>query len=154
AGQGGGALGPGGDDALDLPGRGDHPRRGGRLHERLGGGGIADAHGLYRADAQSAERAYAGGDLMATARVYASSEREAASPGQRQQAFDQGQGQIGAGLQALGQGLNQYAQAKDAFNARLDEAAAAELDAGFANAVRGIEREFTAAQGRNAVDIA
>lgn len=91
---------------------------------------------------------------MATVRVYAPSEREAGSPGQRQQAFDQGGGQVGAGLQALGQGLNQYAQAKDAFNARLDEAAAAELDAGFANAVRGIEREFTASQGKNAVDIA
>lgn len=91
---------------------------------------------------------------MSTVRVYSPSVSEAASPSQRQQTFSQGEGEVGRGLQTLAQGVGQYAKAQDDFNARVDQATAADLDASFANAVRDIERGFTAAQGKNAVDIA
>lgn len=91
---------------------------------------------------------------MVTVRVYSPTVGEASAPSQRQQAFSQGEGVVGRGLQTLAQGIGQYAKAQDDFNARVDQATAADLDASFSNAVRGIERDFTAAQGKNAVDIA
>lgn len=90
---------------------------------------------------------------MARVPVYQGGVEARALPGQRQQAFDQGDG--GArGLQAVGQGLQQFAQARDQYLAKVDEAAAMELDASFGDAVRQVERDFMAAKGRNAIDMA
>ena len=90
---------------------------------------------------------------MARVPVYQGGVEARALPGQRQQAFDQGDG--GArGLQAVGQGLQQFAQVRDQYLAKVDEAAAMELDASFGDAVRQVERDFMAAKGRNAIDMA
>lgn len=74
-------------------------------------------------------------------------------PGQRQQAQRQESG-LGEGLQSLGQGLQQFAKGRQVYLDKVDEATVADLDSSFANDVRQIERTFTSAQGKNAVDIA
>ena len=76
-------------------------------------------------------------------------------PSQRLQSFDSGAAeQIGRGVQALAGGVQQFAKAKDDFQARVDEATANDLDAAFGEAAREIETPFYQAQGKNAVDVA
>lgn len=90
---------------------------------------------------------------MATVPVARSTETLAPLPGQRQQVQRQDSG-LGEGLQSLGQGLQQFAKGRQIYLDKVDEATVADLDSSFANDVRQIERTFTAAQGKNAVDIA
>lgn len=90
---------------------------------------------------------------MATVPVARSTETLQALPGQRQQVQRQDSG-LGEGLQSLGQGLQQFAKGRQIYLDKVDEATVADLDSSFANDVRQIERTFTAAQGKNAVDIA
>lgn len=68
-----------------------------------------------------------------------------------QQAFTTDDG-IGRGLQQAGQALGQFANAREQYQARVDEATAMDLDSAFGNDVREIESSFLSAQGRNAVD--
>lgn len=88
---------------------------------------------------------------MATVTVYREGVEAAPLARQRQQAFTAPDG-VGEGLQTLGRGLNQFAQAKDAYQARVDEATANTLDADFSEAVREIERGYLNTKGMNAVD--
>lgn len=90
---------------------------------------------------------------MATVPVARSTETLAPLPNQRQQVQRQDSG-LGEGLQSLGQGLQQFAKGRQIYLDKVDEATVADLDSSFANDVRQIERTFTAAQGKNAVDIA
>ena len=90
---------------------------------------------------------------MATVPVARSTETLQALPGQRQQVQRQESG-LGEGLQSLGQGLQQFAKGRQIYLDKVDEATVADLDSAFANDVRQIERGFTSAQGKNAVDIA
>ena len=76
-------------------------------------------------------------------------------PSQRLQSFDSGAAdQLARGAQALAGGVQQFAKAKDDFQARVDEATANDLDAAFGEAAREIETPFYQAQGKNAVDVA
>lgn len=90
---------------------------------------------------------------MARVPVYTGGVEARALPGQRQQAQRQDDG-LGEGLQSLGQGLQQLAKGRQIYLDKVDEATVADLDSAFANDVRQIERTFTSAQGKNAVDIA
>jgi len=91
---------------------------------------------------------------MATVPVARSTETLQALPGQRQQAQRQDSSGLSEGLQSLGQGLQQFAKGRQVYLDKVDEATVADLDGAFANDVRQIERGFTSAQGKNAVDIA
>jgi len=90
---------------------------------------------------------------MATVPVARSTETLQPLPGQRQQAQRQDSG-LGEGLQSLGQGLQQLAKGRQIYLDKVDEATVADLDSAAANDFREIERGFTSAQGKNAVDIA
>lgn len=90
---------------------------------------------------------------MPTVPVARSTETLKPLAGQRQQVQRQDEG-VSAGLQVLGQGLGQYARGVQVYRDKVDEATVADLDSTFANSVRDIERTFTAAQGKNAVDLA
>lgn len=88
---------------------------------------------------------------MATVTVYRGGVEAVPVTRQRQQAFTAPDG-VGEGLQTLGRSLGQFAQAKDAYQARVDEATANTLDADFSEAVREIERGYLSTKGMNAVD--
>lgn len=90
---------------------------------------------------------------MADVIVYSRRDQLGAQPGQRQQAQRQ-DSSIGEGLQALGQGVRGLAAGQIAYQEKVDDATASDLDASFGNDVRAIESSFLSAKGKNAVEIA
>lgn len=90
---------------------------------------------------------------MASVTVYSPTERLAPVTTAKQQMVSGGFGEgIGESLQRAGGAVGQYAKAKDAYNARVEEAGVMELDTQFSERAREIERGFLAQSGRNAID--
>jgi len=90
---------------------------------------------------------------MASVTVYSQTERLAPVTTAKQQMVSGGFGEgIGESVQRAGGAVGQYAKAKDAYNARVEEAGVMELDTQFSERAREIERGFLAQSGRNAID--
>lgn len=88
---------------------------------------------------------------MARVPQYARTEQLKPLSGARQQAFDNGAGQISEGVTALGSGMGQLAQGLEVRNQKIDEAYVSHFDATFAQKVRPIERGYLSSKGGNAV---